>query len=69
MSASSSIQAALDNTAALLEEITRSPKPSYSVHGHTFSWSEYQAQLVKSMGEYAKMLAQLNPFEEIGHTA
>ncbi len=60
------IEAALNNTAALLAEITKSPKPSYSVHGHTFSWVQYQEYLLNAMDRYRVMLAQGQPYEEIG---
>jgi hypothetical protein len=54
---------ARDNAAKMLAEITASPKPSYAVHGHNFSWMEYQSFLVKTVENINRMLAQGQPFE------
>lgn len=45
------LQKARDNLIANLEEITRSPKPTYSIDGETWSWTEYQQYLIKAIAE------------------
>lgn len=48
--------AARANIAARLREITATPKPSYSIDGQTFSWTEYFEALsrqYRSLGELA----------------
>ena len=48
--------AARANIAARLREITATPKPSYSIDGQTFSWTEYfeaLARQYRSLGELA----------------
>jgi transposase InsO family protein len=42
-----SLIAARDNLAAQLEAITRSPKPTYSDNGQSYSWKEYQEFLIE----------------------
>ena len=41
-----SLTTARDNLAAQLEEITRRPKPTYSVDGQSYSWQQYQEFLI-----------------------
>jgi hypothetical protein len=43
------ISAARNNFARILVEISTSPKPSYTVNGQTFSWTEYQRFLMDSI--------------------
>lgn len=48
------LQTARDNMGARLAEITTSPKPSYSIDGQAFSWTEYMQFLldgIKSLDE------------------
>lgn len=59
------IETAMNNTAALLAEITENPRPSYDLHGHKVSLTEYQRFLMESMDNYARLLARGSPFEEI----
>lgn len=40
---------AIDNVAAILKEITRNPKPNYSLDGESYSWSEYFSTLTQRM--------------------
>jgi hypothetical protein len=54
---------ARDNTAALLAQITASPKPSYTVHGHSVSWTEYQRMLREQISGLNQLIAEANPFE------
>jgi len=42
------------------------PHPSYSVHGHKFSWTEYLKYLDSRIEALRKELAQTLPWEEIG---
>ena len=60
-----SLIAARDNAAAMLVEITKSPKPSYTVHGHSVSWTEYQKMLLGQIAEINKQITQGTPFEFI----
>jgi Rad3-related DNA helicase len=53
----------LAQLAALLLQITLKPKPSYAVHGHNYSWAEYQEMLTRQMEQITKLIAQANPFE------
>ena len=53
-----------DNVAARLAEITASPKPSYSVEGQSFSWTEYQSMLFKQLESANTAIAAAEgPFE------
>ena len=61
-----SIQKALDNSAALLAEITESPRPSYSLHGHSVDFVTYQQFLLDSIAKYQRILASASPWEEVG---
>ena len=54
---------ARDNAATILAELTVSPKPTYDVHGHSYSWNEYQAMLTKQIDDINRLLAQAGPFE------
>ena len=60
-----SLAMARDNAAARLAEILASPKPSYSVHGHTVSWNEYQEMLLRQIAACNQLIAQGNPVEFI----
>jgi hypothetical protein len=53
-----SLTVARDNCAARLAEITVAPKPTYTVHGHSYSWTEYQAMLVTQIDNLNKLIAQ-----------
>ena len=44
-------------------QATQQPKPSYSVHGHSFSWTEYQDYLVRSIAAVNRLLQAQDPFE------
>ena len=57
------LRSARSNAIATLDEILASPKPSYSVHGHTFSWTEYQRFLGDQIENLSKRIAQEFPFE------
>lgn len=59
------ITTARDNSAAILAEITVSPKPSYAVHGHNYSWQEYQQFLIDHIEQCNRLLAQARPFENV----
>jgi hypothetical protein len=43
------LQTAYDNYATILAEISESPKPTYSLDGQSFSWTEYQRFLLEQM--------------------
>jgi len=45
---------------ATLAASLANPKPSYSVDGRSFSWTEYRARLVQQQGELADQLRNLN---------
>jgi hypothetical protein len=57
---------ARDNSAAILAQITVSPKPTYAVHGHNYSWTEYQEFLTRHIEACNRLLAQGEPFEIVG---
>jgi hypothetical protein len=61
-----SLRTARDNSAATLAQITVAPKPSYAVHGHNFSWTEYQRFLIEHIESCNRLLAQGEPFEIVG---
>jgi hypothetical protein len=56
----------LENLVAVRLEISRNPKPSYTVGPHTFEWTEYMKWLGDEIGRVRKELAQMDPVEEIG---
>jgi hypothetical protein len=58
-----SLAAARDQCAALLVQITLSPKPSYTAYGRKYSWSEYQALLTAQINDLNRLIAQANPYE------
>jgi hypothetical protein len=43
------LQTAYDNYATILADISESPKPTYSLDGQSFSWTEYQRFLLEQM--------------------
>lgn len=58
------IQTALDNIAARLAEMTVSPRPNYSVDGHSYSWQSLFDSLVKQQDVLlAALQAADGPFE------
>lgn len=58
------------NALARIAEITAAPKPSYSIDGQSFSWSEYLAQLRSTVEWCNSQLNAETPFEEhsVGYT-
>jgi len=50
------LQLARDNTIAVLEAITREPKPSYNADGQTVSWSEYRKSLLDDIMKMRVMI-------------
>lgn len=48
---------------ALLLQVTIAPKPTYSVHGHSYSWNEFQEMLTRQIEQVTKLYSQANPFE------
>jgi len=54
---------ALTQLQALLLQITLSPKPSYTVHGHSYSWTQYQEMIVAQIEKITRIRAQAFPFE------
>lgn len=53
------------NCAMLLVQITSQPKPSYAVHGHSYSWNEYQEVLSRQIEMLSKLISQVSPYEII----
>lgn len=53
----------LNQLASLMLQITLTPKPSYTVHNHSYSWTEYQEMLGRQMEQLTKLISQGNPFE------
>ncbi len=58
-----SLNSLLAQLTALYAQITLSPKPTYSVHGHNYAWGEYLAILGAQIEQLTKIRAQQNPFE------
>ena len=58
-----SLMQARANAAARLAETLASPKPSYTVHGHSVSWTEYQKMLFDQIEKINQQIAQGTPFE------
>ena len=50
------LQTALNNTAERLADLTANPKPSYSVDGESWSWSEYLSMLIDKQEALRKAL-------------
>lgn len=46
-----------------MEEITVSPKPSYTLEGQSVSWTDYLVQLQKTIDWCDAKLSQLQPYE------
>lgn len=46
-----------------LAVIKAGPSPSYSVHGHTYKWTEYLEYLDKAIDAVRIQIAQGQPFE------
>lgn len=55
MAALDDIETSISNVAALLAEITASPKPSYSIDGQTVYWNEYLEILTQKMEKLLTM--------------
>ena len=56
---------ARNGAAATLAQILTSPKPSYAVHGHRYSWDEYQTMLREQISGINQLLSEGLPFESI----
>ena len=48
---------------ALQFQATQQPKPDYNVHGHNYSWTQYQEYLVNSIAAVNRLLQAQDPFE------
>ena len=48
---------------ANIAEITASPKPTYSIDGQSVSWTQYLAELQKTIDWCDSQLADEEPFE------
>jgi len=49
MAATDDLQAAINQIAAQLKDITQNPKPDYSVNGQSVSWSSYVQMLADQL--------------------
>ena len=58
-----SLDTLLAQLTALYAQITLSPKPAYSVHGHKYSWGEYLTVLGAQIELLTKIRSQQNPYE------
>jgi len=65
MSNATDIQTIKDQAIANMLEITAHPKPSYSVDGHSWSWTEYMAQLQSTIQWCNSQLTAETPFEVV----
>lgn len=50
-------------TLALIEQLTKEPKPTYQLEGQQIAWSEYLAQLQAVVDWCQRKLAELEPLE------
>ena len=50
-------------TLALMDQMTRQPKPTYSLEGQQIAWSEYLARLQAVVDWCDRKLAELEPVE------
>ena len=55
--------AILNQLMALAAQITLSPNPTYSVHGHRYHKGEYLEILGRQIEQFTKLNAQAHPFE------
>jgi len=53
----------LSQMLALVAQITLSPNPTYSVHGHSYQKGEYLEILGRQIEQFTKLNAQAHPFE------
>lgn len=58
-----SLQRSRSNILTILEQITASPKPSYSIDGQRFSWGEYLKQLNEALRDINSQIAQMDEGE------
>jgi hypothetical protein len=56
-------QTILNQLMSLAAQITLSPNPSYSVHGHRYHKGEYLEILGRQIEQFAKLNSQAHPFE------
>lgn len=57
------LQTIKSHTLEMLNELTSIPKPTYTVDGHTVSWSEYQKILLETINWCDIKLKQIQPCE------
>jgi hypothetical protein len=53
----------LNQLMALAAQITLSPNPTYTVHGHSYQKGEYLEILGRQIEQFTKLNAQAHPFE------
>ena len=53
----------LDQLMALAAQITMSPNPTYTVHGHRYQKGEYLEILGRQIEQFSKLNSQAHPFE------
>ena len=56
-------------TLSIIAEVTANPKPTYSIDGQAVSWTEYLAQLQKTISWCDDMLAREDGPVEVVSTA
>lgn len=54
-------------TLDLLNDISESPRPSYSIDGHSVSWTEYRKQLLQTVDWCNRQLNNATPVEIHSH--
>lgn len=55
------LQAARDNYAAQLAELSANPQPTYSEKGRSVSWTEHRESLVRLVAELDDAIAREGP--------
>lgn len=63
MSDADTIATIKTQTLAIIADLTANPKPSYNIDGQQVSWTEYLAQLWKTVERCNAHLAGETPFE------
>ncbi len=56
MTVKSDLEMAKGNMASTLASITANPKPTYTVDGRSFSWTQYQDFLLKGISKLTELI-------------
>jgi len=62
MAALDDLTAARDSLAAKIASVMANPRPSYSVDGRSFSWTEYRASLLRELKDLQAAINMMDPY-------